>query len=104
MNMMINMKNFLNILKKLGIYIPIFNYYENIKGPEFDKKYLFLTNNISKNINKILNQNFNTKYRKTRLNPPVTLFPPFKNFDFFLFDFYALIPPSVSKKMRLFFF
>ena len=68
MNIVKYMKNFLNILKKqgyqkkLGKYIPIFNYYKNIKGAELDKKYLFLTNNITENINKILNNNFKGRY------------------------------------------
>ena len=40
----------------------------------------------------------NQIYRKTRLNPPVSLFPPpFENFDFIIFDFYALIPPLYHK-------
>ena len=53
--------NWINI-KRLGKYTPIFNYYENISNSEFDIKFLFLTNNISENINKLLNSYFNTKY------------------------------------------
>lgn len=48
--------------KKLRKYTPIFNYYENLKGAEFDKKFLFLTNNISENINSILKSNFKRNY------------------------------------------
>ena len=39
-------KNWIN-KKKLGKYTSIFNYFENIKGNDFDTKYVFLTNNIS---------------------------------------------------------
>ena len=48
--------------KKLGKYTPIFNYYANIKGPDFDKKFLFLSNNISESINHILNSFFKNNY------------------------------------------
>ena len=48
--------------KKLGKYILIFNYYTNLKGPDFNKKFLFLTNNISESINHILNSFFKSNY------------------------------------------
>ena len=63
------MKNFFKYLekncirkKRLGKYTPIFNYYANIRGPEFDIKYVFLTNNITENINKFLNSSFKKAY------------------------------------------
>ena len=46
----------------MEIYTSIFNYYENIKDVEFDKKFLFLNDNISENINQILNKEFKGKY------------------------------------------
>ena len=46
-NYMMIMKIFLNISKRLCKYTSIFNYYEIIRGPEFDIKNVFLTNNIA---------------------------------------------------------
>ena len=48
--------------KKIGKYTPVWNYYATITNLEFDLKYLFVTNNISENINSILNSFFNKKY------------------------------------------
>ena len=48
--------------EKISKYTPIFNYYANIKGPDFDKKFLFLSNNISESINHILNSFFKNNY------------------------------------------
>lgn len=45
----------------MEIYTSIFNYYENIKDVEFEK-FLFLNDNISENINQILNKEFKGKY------------------------------------------
>ena len=42
--------------------IPDWNYYYILTSLEIDVKYLFLTNNISEHINKILNSHFNTKF------------------------------------------
>ncbi len=47
--------------KNLGKYIPSFNYYKNLNS-KFDQKFLFITNNISENINMLLNSNFKTNY------------------------------------------
>ena len=58
------LKIFSNIQKKIGLgkYTPIFNYYANIRGHEFDTKYVFLSNNIAENINKFLNSSFKKAY------------------------------------------
>ena len=42
--------------------IPDWNYYYILNSFEIDIKYLFLSNNVSEHINKILNSNFNTKF------------------------------------------
>ena len=55
-------KNYWINYKKLGKYTPIFNFYNNINNSEFDTKYLFFTNNIAENINKLLNANFYKNY------------------------------------------
>ena len=51
----------INKNKKINI-IPEFNYYNILNSLEIDSKYLFLTNNISEHINKILNSFYNIKY------------------------------------------
>ena len=55
-------KNYLINYKNLGKYTPNFNFYKNINNSEFDTKYLFFTNNIAENINKLLNSNFSKNY------------------------------------------
>ena len=50
------------IKKELGEYTPTFNYFANLEGPEFDKKFLFLTNSISESINEIINSYFKGNY------------------------------------------
>jgi len=42
--------------------IPDWNYYYVLNSLDIDIKYLFLSNNVSEHINKILNSNFNTKF------------------------------------------
>ena len=49
--------------KKKNIkFSPPWNYYKILKSQNFDKKHLFLTNNVSESINHILNRNFKYKY------------------------------------------
>lgn len=48
--------------KKNWESIPYINYYENLKGVDLDKNFLFLTNNISENISSISNCNFKGNY------------------------------------------
>ena len=43
-------------------YYPNWNYYKIINSVEFDIKHLFLTNNISEHMNKLLNEKLNRKY------------------------------------------
>ena len=47
--------------KKINIF-PEWNYYHIIKSIDFDIKYLYLTNNISEHINKLLNSKLKSKY------------------------------------------
>ena len=43
-------------------FIQDFNYYNTLNSIELDIKYLFLTNNISEHLNKLLNAHLNSKY------------------------------------------
>ena len=43
-------------------FIPEWNYFNIINSIDFDLKYLYITNNISEHINKLLNSKLNNKH------------------------------------------
>ena len=98
--------------KKLGKYTPIWNYFINLNKIEFDEKFLFLTNNISENINHLLNSFFNKKYPvfkewRNSLLSVVNLFENKadelhrKNFSSKLMFYYIKIVNINSKSLKL---
>ena len=50
------------IKKKIGKYIPEWNFCGNLKNEEYYVKILFLTNNVAESINRLLNFSFKYKY------------------------------------------
>ena len=78
--MKMNMKIFLNIsksnglIKKIGKYTPIWDYYINLNNKDFDEKYLFLSNNIYENINNDIFENKTKNSHRKNFSSKIMLY------------------------------